>query len=253
MLEEKLEEEIRALRAKYDAQKAPIFAKRLAIVSGAAEPAKEDVPEDTEAEKEAQKTVTVAPLPAGGEAKGVPGFWLQALQNFGQLQEVASGWCSIQDRDQPALAYLTDVRVTRDDAKAFVVEFEFRENPYFTNKVLSKTYHLAGDDEPGLGADNDFSHSEGTRPEWKAKQDLTVKSVQKKVKNRRKGGHTVQTVQESCESFFQYFSTLSLPEDEELDEEEVRSVSRNHPTPSSVPHGQSLALADEQKHLTYIA
>jgi nucleosome assembly protein 1-like 1 len=217
-----MNEEIAAIKAKYAAQKSPIFAKRLAFVSGAEEPTKEDVPEDTEVEKEALKTAAPAALPAGGDAKGVPGFWLQALQNFGQLQEVASGWCSIQERDQPALAYLTDVRVSKDDAKGFQVEFEFRENPYFTNKVLSKTYHLSASDEPGLGDDQDFSHSEGTRPEWKAKQDLTVKSVQKKVKNRRKGGHTVQTVQENCESFFQFFNTLSLPEDEELDEEEVR-------------------------------
>ena len=217
-----MEEEIRAIRLKYESQKAPIYVKRLAIVSGTVEPTKEEVPEDTDVEKEALKTAVAAALPAGGEQKGVPGFWLQALQNFGGLQDVASGWCSIQERDQPALAYLVDVRVPKDDAKHFVVEFEFRENPYFTTKVLSKTYFLAGEDEPGLGADNDFSHSEGTRPEWKPKQDLTVKSVQKKVKNRRKGGHAVQTVQESCESFFQYFSTLSLPEDEELDEEEVR-------------------------------
>ena len=84
-----MEEEIRAIRLKYESQKAPIYVKRLAIVSGTVEPTKEEVPEDTDVEKEALKTAVAAALPAGGEQKGVPGFWLQALQSFGGLQDVA--------------------------------------------------------------------------------------------------------------------------------------------------------------------
>ncbi len=200
------------------------------------------MPEDTDLEKEAIKAAPAAALPAGGDIKGVPGFWLQALKNYAYLQELAENWCSIQERDEGALAYLVDVRCSRDDDKCHVLEFEFRENPYFTNKVLTKSYFMS-DDDMGLGESN-FSRAEGTTIEWKPKQDLTQKMVQKKVKNRRKGGHTIQTVAESCESFFQYFATLQMPEDEELDEEEV-------PALLSLP----LRLLDGLMHLflTYIA
>ncbi|RXW22904.1 hypothetical protein EST38_g2952 [Candolleomyces aberdarensis] len=47
--------------------------------------------------------------------------------------------------DQTALSYLEDVWVTRDpkEHRAFTIEFTFKENPFFTDKVLTKEFKHA--------------------------------------------------------------------------------------------------------------
>ena len=37
-----------------------------------------------------------------------------------------------------------------DDPKGFKLEFFFDANPFFTNSVLTKVYHMIDDDEPIL-------------------------------------------------------------------------------------------------------
>lgn len=44
----------------------------------------------------------------------------------------------VREQDAEPLSYLADVRVVSlvgEDAGSFKLEFEFRENPFFTNKV----------------------------------------------------------------------------------------------------------------------
>ncbi|KZT06318.1 uncharacterized protein LAESUDRAFT_726148 [Laetiporus sulphureus 93-53] len=54
--------------------------------------------------------------------------------------------------DQVALSYLEDVWVARDsgESRCFTLEFHFKENPYFSNRVLKKEYrympHPAAED-----------------------------------------------------------------------------------------------------------
>lgn len=75
------------------------------------------------------------------DAKGIPNFWLETLQAFRYTAEM------IQEYDESVLGYLQDIRVRMHDHKpyGFTLEFEFAENPYFTNKVLTKTYELKTD------------------------------------------------------------------------------------------------------------
>lgn len=64
--------------------------------------------------------------------QGIPDFWLTAITNHDMLGEY------VTERDAAVLSYLTDVRVsslTGDDAGSFRLEFTFKENPFFTNKV----------------------------------------------------------------------------------------------------------------------
>lgn len=73
-----------------------------------------------------------------GDEKGIPNFWLETLQAFRITAEM------IQEHDEPVLAYLQDIRVRMHEKKpyGYTLEFEFAENPFFTNKVLTKTFEL---------------------------------------------------------------------------------------------------------------
>jgi nucleosome assembly protein 1-like 1 len=57
----------------------------------------------------------------------------------------------IFEPDEDALTYLQDIRLTEleGDNEGFTLTFHFAENPYFTNTVLTKTYHMDPDDMLG--------------------------------------------------------------------------------------------------------
>ena len=62
--------------------------------------------------------------------KGIPNFWLQAFGNHPAIADI------ICEQDISALGYLEDVKTTyNEDYTTFILSFEFKENPYFTNKV----------------------------------------------------------------------------------------------------------------------
>lgn len=57
----------------------------------------------------------------------------------------------ITDRDEEALKYLKDIKYTKMvEPLGFKLEFFFDPNPYFSNTVLTKTYHMLDEDEPLL-------------------------------------------------------------------------------------------------------
>ncbi|GJU84337.1 nucleosome assembly protein 1;4-like protein isoform X2, partial [Tanacetum coccineum] len=77
--------------------------------------------------------------------KGVSEFWLTVLKK----NEITAE--EITERDEEALKYLKDIKWCRmDDPKGFKLEFFFDTNPFFTNSVLTKVYHMIDDDEPIL-------------------------------------------------------------------------------------------------------
>merc|ERR1719478_1889419 len=77
-LQKEFEAKLKALRQEYEGKYAPLYKERSIVVKGE----------------------------AGSEAPGVPGFWLQAFQNNVMLAE------EIQKHDEPALAYLLDVKTS---------------------------------------------------------------------------------------------------------------------------------------------
>ncbi|KZT58259.1 hypothetical protein CALCODRAFT_495178 [Calocera cornea HHB12733] len=71
----------------------------------------------------------------------IPKLWPVALLNHTEL----AIHLSMPD-DMDALSYLRTVDITRDarEPRAFQIDFEFDENPYFDNKVLSKKFAYTG-------------------------------------------------------------------------------------------------------------
>jgi len=115
-----------------------------------------------------------------------------------------------------------------------VLEFHFAENPYFEDKILMKTYHLAKHE---LFGDIMFDRVEATEIRWKGDKNLTVKKVTKQQnqgkRRGRRGGKFQPSgkpviVEEPCMSFFNFFSPSALfgpmEDSEELDDEDKESL-----------------------------
>jgi len=115
--------------------------------------------------------------------------------------------------------------------RGFKVVFHFNEgNPYFPERVLSKTYHLIqrpSSDEP------EFDKIEVEKPTWNEGKNLTVKTVTKTVKSKAKGKGKKPTTRKVTEqvpnaSFFNFFNAPELPEDmSTLEEEEAAEIQEN--------------------------
>ena len=180
-LEAEFQEEVLQLEKRFFAKFTPLYEKRAKIVNGAAEPTdadvelgEEDEEEDDEeaaaAKAEAEKDTTV-----DADAKGIPEFWLSAMKNSSLAE-------TITDRDEEALKSLTDIRMEYLDRPGFRLIFEFAENEFFENKILTKTYFYQ--EENGYGGDFIYDHAEGDKIQWKAGQDLTVKIESKRQRNK---------------------------------------------------------------------
>jgi nucleosome assembly protein 1-like 1 len=197
-------EEHKALEKKYEALYGPIFAKRAEIAKGEREPTEAEVsngqgddykePDDAKQEE--------------SDAAGIPDFWLTAMKNHDIIGEL------IEERDEECLKFLTDISAKSfdDPDTGFTLEFHFAENPFFSNTILTKTYHLVEEDEVVL------DKAEGCEIAWKSGKNLTVTMTKKKVKG--KGGRSGRQVmkEEPCDSFFKFFKPPQIPED--MDEEE---------------------------------
>ena len=185
-LEAEFQEEVLQLEKKYFAKFTPLYEQRSAIVNGATEPteaqieAGEEDDSDEEEDGEGEDAAVKDEKPAEGAEKigGIPEFWLSAMKNNMSLAEM------ITDRDEGALKFLTDIRMEYLDKPGFRLIFEFSENPFFTNKTVTKTYFYQN--ESGYGGDFIYDHAEGDKIEWKAGEDLTVRVEQKKQRNKSK-------------------------------------------------------------------
>jgi nucleosome assembly protein 1-like 1 len=174
-LEAEFQEEVLQLEKKYFAKFTPLYEKRAKIINGVAEPTEDEIKageedeekDESEAEKPEETTETIS---------GIPEFWLSAMKNQISVAEM------ITDRDEVALKYLTDVRMEYLDKPGFRLIFEFAENEFFTNKVVTKTYFYQN--ESGYGGDFIYDHAEGAKIDWKAGKDLTVRVESKKQRNK---------------------------------------------------------------------
>ncbi|GIL68403.1 hypothetical protein Vafri_21653 [Volvox africanus] len=96
-----------------------------------------------------RRTLLVGPAGASGGKLSIPAFWLRALRG------VPYGSLLVQHRDERALSYLADIRLSWDTSRMpsaedphrqVDLELEFLPNPYFSNHVLRKsfTFHAPG-------------------------------------------------------------------------------------------------------------
>ncbi|KAI9921168.1 hypothetical protein PsorP6_001256 [Peronosclerospora sorghi] len=211
-VEEEFEKERKVLELKYEKRYQPFYRERAEIVSGAKEveavAAAASAPQQTNTEIEE-------------DVKGIPGFWLRAFMNHSVLADL------IQERDLPAFEFLVDVHsVSHEEDNGFKLSFEFAENPFFSNKTLTKEYDIGDASDHGEAV---LRNVTGTVIEWKEKQNLC--EVTKKVKQRAKGGKGAKSESrvvsrtEPCESFFRFFTPVEMPSEED-DEDSERIMSQ---------------------------
>ncbi|TFK76794.1 hypothetical protein BDN72DRAFT_806919 [Pluteus cervinus] len=101
-------------------------------------------------EREAQKRLIPAYEKRREVLKSIQKFWPVALMNHNMVAFYVQ-----HTADQLALSYLEDLWIAKDskEPRCFTIELHFKENPYFTDKVLKKEYKYvppesAGDEKP---------------------------------------------------------------------------------------------------------
>lgn len=184
-LEAEFQEEVLQLEKKYFAKFTPLYEKRAAIVNGKVEPTEEEVKrgdeEEDESNREQAEPAAEASQPTDDvseNVKGIPEFWLSAMKNQVTLAEM------ITDRDEAALKHLVDIRMEYLDKPGFRLIFEFEENEFFSDKIITKTYYYQN--ESGYGGDFIYDHAEGHKIDWYPGKDLTVRIEAKKQRNKSK-------------------------------------------------------------------
>lgn len=180
-LESEFQEEVLQLEKKYFAKFTPLYEKRSEIINGKVEPTDEEVKrgdEDNEEEADAAEPAEEAAQPddLAEAVKGIPEFWLSAMKNQVTLAEM------ITDRDEAALKHLIDIRMEYLDKPGFRLIFEFAENEFFSDKIITKTYFYQN--ESGYGGDFIYDHAEGHKIDWYPGKDLTVRVEAKKQRNK---------------------------------------------------------------------
>ena len=180
-LELKFQEEILELEKKYLEKYRPLYNRRAEIVNGVSEPQQNELEKGRAAEEENGEPAATEATKEDEEStaaseKGVPEFWLTAMKNMIVVADV------ITSKDEEALKYLTDIRLSYLDVPGFRLEFEFRENDFFTDKVLTKSYFYQ--QQAGYGGDFIYDHAEGYDIHWNEGKDLTVKIETKRQRNK---------------------------------------------------------------------
>lgn len=162
-LNEKASEEILKVEQKYNKLRKPFFEKRNEII------------------------------------KKIPNFWVTAFANHPQVSAL------LDEEEEECLHYMTQLEVEEfEDIKSgYRIKFHFSKNPYFTNNVLTKEFHLGTSDPK----------SESTKIEWSADMNLvkSARSRQEKLKQGRKRGLDVK-------SFFLWFEDHEDPSQDDIAE-----------------------------------
>ncbi|KAL8987623.1 MAG: hypothetical protein Q9177_003188 [Variospora cf. flavescens] len=209
-LEVQFQEEVLQLEKKYFAKFSPLYEKRAKIVNGFAEPTEEEVKggESVDAGDEGSaRAESPQETKASTNLTGIPEFWLSAMKNQVSLAEL------ITDRDESALRLLTDIRMEYLEKPGFRLIFEFADNDYFTNQVITKTYYYQA--ESGYGGDFIYDHAEGDKINWRADKDLTVRVESKKQRNKNTKQTRVVKKTVPTESFFNFFDPPKAPSEDD--------------------------------------
>lgn len=217
-LEAEFQKELLELEKKYFKKYEPLYERRKKFVNGDAEPTKEEIEEgealndddeddeDDDEEEEEHDAEEEAP-------SGVPGFWLTALENLPTVSE------TITDRDSDILQSLVDVRMEYLDTPGFELIFEFADNEYFSNHILTKTYHYQA--ELGYSGDFVYDHADGCEVNWKLREKNVTINIERR-KQRNKTTKQTRTIEKltPAESFFNFFDPPKPPAKDEQDEDD---------------------------------
>lgn len=222
-MEAEFQKELLELEKKYFKKYEPLYERRKAIISGDQEPTAEEVElgEEIEAENEladeaedAEKDDEEEEDEEEDSTTGIPSFWLTSLENLTAVSD------TITERDSEVLQYLKDIRMEYLDTPGFELIFEFDQNPYFSNQVLTKTYHYQA--ELGYSGDFVYDHADGCEINWKSKEHNVTITIERR-KQRNKTTKQTRTIEKltPAESFFNFFDPPKPPKAEsDLEDEE---------------------------------
>lgn len=193
-----------ALEAEHHKKMAPLLKKRADIISGLVDPS------DTDSKFVLREG---EPEPKTGEAsdeKGIPKFWKAVLCSSNHTAPF------ISDEDSEVIDYITDIRTTYSEQPlGFALEFEFAENPFFSNNVLTRTYEFGtniGREEMYITSGLSPKFTKGTEIKWKEGKNTTKKVEITFQRNKKTGERRQIKDEKDCESFFKFF----MPEVEDL-------------------------------------
>ncbi|SGZ54868.1 CIC11C00000004190 [Sungouiella intermedia] len=218
-LEAEFQKELLELEKKYFKKYEPLYERRKAIVNGELEPTTEEIEvgeeleEKDEDEDEEEEEEEDDAENAASSVKGIPGFWLTALENLPTVSE------TITERDSEILQELKDIRMEYLETPGFELIFEFNQNEFFSNQVLTKTYHYQA--ELGYSGDFVYDHADGCEINWKSKENNVTINIERR-KQRNKNTKQTRTIEKltPTESFFNFFDPPKAPQADEEDEEE---------------------------------
>lgn len=218
-LEAEFQKELLNLEKKYLKLYEPLYERRKKIVNGDEEPTAEEVDEGealNEDEDEEDEEEDEEEEENEEDEQGVPGFWLTALENLTTVSQ------TITDRDSEVLSYLKDIRVEYLETPGFELIFEFNKNEFFSNQILTKTYHYQA--ELGYSGDFVYDHADGCEINWTSKEANVTMNIERR-KQRNKNTKQTRTIEKltPTESFFNFFDPPKPPKEEaenENDDEE---------------------------------
>jgi len=125
------------------------------------------------------------------------------------------------------LENLTDITVRlHEDGSGFTLIFNFQENPYFSNQVLTKDYTWRSDPDPANPLTYEgpqIVNCKGCTVDWKEGMDVTKKKMKVKTIAGKKGKADspvkVITKEAKVESFFNFFNPPTAKDGEEVEPE----------------------------------
>jgi template-activating factor I len=125
----------------------------------------------------------------------LPAFWSTVFSNHPQVSSI------LTENDEIALTYCNEMEVEEfEDIKSgYKVSFRFKENPYFTNDLLVKEFHIS--DEM---AEDDAPASKHTEIKWKPGKSLVPKQPELKT-----GAKRSKEEMGGPASFFAWFNETS--------------------------------------------
>lgn len=199
-VEDNFEEKELEIRAKYDKEFAPLFARRRQIVTGESEPTEDEVKSGFPAEHEGKVSLT-----EGEETTeaGLGDFWLTVLDNHIAISEL------IKPGDELVLKHLEDISssIIPGKRESFKVEFVFSPNEYLEETTLSFTVVSSAEEDKTTITKSPMTFKKG---------DFLYE--EKTVKSKKKGETKTSKVKKPKESFFWIFREV------EEDDEELQDV-----------------------------
>ncbi|KAI3650360.1 hypothetical protein MP228_003841 [Amoeboaphelidium protococcarum] len=227
-LDREFRQRVMELEKEFLGKKQPLFQRRREIVDGAMDATQNEVDagRDIFEDEESVDADTKFALKEEVEIKGIPEFWATVIRSCPMLEEI------VMEEDYSALDHLIDVRFSLlADNPGFRLEFEFKENPFFENSILSKEYYLedqAGEDDDDEVAGSDdlvYDHAVGTEIKWKDGKDLTHKIEIRKQRHKSTNKTRVVKKVVKTDSFFNFFNPPQMPEDEDDDDQQDDEIS----------------------------